>query len=183
MNELVKVFYIGLKPERIDTVNRSNGARGRIWRGFGTSLPVPADEAAVLCNYRDVWCTEADFEAAQERKEAFDAAVLDRQLREQERAAAIAIEQAKAAEDARKAQESGKTDAQDDGSSDVDRDTLLRSAILSLDPASEKDYTKTKPRKPRADRITEIASTSFSADEIGIAFQELVASGLIKVPA
>lgn len=182
MSQLLKIFYIGRKPEKRDTVNPTPGARGRIWKGFGSTLMVPQDEAAVLLNYEDVWCSEEafpDFEARRDAEQAVaDLAAARIANRERE----IAEEQRLASELSR-AQLEGKSDAQDDGSEEMDRDTLLRSAILALDPTNESDYTKTRPQKPRVDRITEITSASFSAAEITQAFQELVAAGQIKLPA
>lgn len=183
MSQLLKVFYIGRKPEKRDTVNPTPGARGRIWKGFGSSLMVPQDEAAVLMNYEDVWCSEEAFPAFDDRREAEQAVADLAAARIATRERETAEEQRLAAELSRLQSEGGGTAAQDDGSDEMDRDTLLRSAILALDPANENDYTKTKPQKPRVDRITEITSASFSAAEITQAFQELVAAGQIKLPA
>lgn len=181
MNQLLKIFYIGRKPEKRDTVNPTPGARGRIWKGFGASLMVPQDEAAVLTTYEDVWCSEDAFPEfeLQRENEAAAAALSAARIKAREEATAEEMRLlSKASEEL-----DGKTQAQDDGSDEMDRDTLLRSAILLLDPSNEDDYTKTKPQKPRVDRITEITSASFSAAEITVAFQELIASGSIKLPA
>lgn len=182
MTQLIKIFYIGHKPEKRDNVNRTNGARGRIWRGFGTSLDVPSDEASVLLNYEDVWCDEDAYPAHADRHAAAVAGQQAEAKRIADRDAEIRLEQERAAALAGSSSSDGKTEAQDNNSEEVDRDVLLRSAILMLDPTSEKDYTKTKPQKPRVDRIIEITSASFSAGEITVAFQELVASGQIKLP-
>lgn len=181
MTQLIKVFYVGPKPEKRDNVNRTNGARGRIWRGFGSSIDVPADEAAVLATFEDVWCFEDALPKHQAAREALDEQAASDAQRIKEREEAAIAEQARIA--ALSASQKGtKTEAQDDNSEDVDREALLKGAILSLDPASEKDYTKSKPQKPRVDRIIEITSASFSAQEITVAFQELVASGQVKLP-
>jgi hypothetical protein len=183
MEQMMKVHYIGPKPEKRDNVNPTPSARGRIWRGFGDALPVPTTEALALLNYPDVWCSEAAFSAHQERAGELQARAEQEAARVKAREDAIAEEQRKAAIAAHEAELRGKTDAQDDGSDEIDRDTLLRATIMGMNPESEADYTKTKPRKPRVDRITEIAGTAFSADEITRAFQELIAAGSIKVPA
>jgi len=183
MDQMMQVYYIGPKPEKRDNVNATPGARGRIWRGFGKALPMPTTEALALLNYPDVWCSESAFTAHQEREGELQARRDVEAARVAARDAEIAAEQQKAALAAQEAAQRGKTQAQDDGSDEIDRDTLLRATIMAMSPDSDADYTKTKPRKPRVDRITEIAGTAFSADEITKAFQELVAAGSIKVSA
>lgn len=182
MTQLIKVLYVGQKPEKRDNVNHSVGARGRVWRGFGASLDVQSDEASVLFNYPDVWCSAEDFEVHDEAYSAKLEAEEAEKALIAEREAATRIEQERLAALASSLPVSGKSQAQDNDSEDVDRETLLRAAILQLDPSNDKDYTKTKPQKPRVDRIVEITSASFSASEITTAFQELVASGQIKLP-
>lgn len=182
MDQMVKIFYIGPKPEKRDNVNPTLGARGRIWRGFGSSLPVNATEALALLNYPDVWCTEEGFAAHADRAEVLQSERDAEAARIKARDEAIAEEQRKAAANAADAESRSKTDAQDDGRDEVDRETLLRATIMAMSPDSDADFTKTKPRKPRVDRITEISGTAFSADEITRAFQELIAAGSIKVP-
>lgn len=178
MAELIEVFYLGRKAQKHDNVNVSKGAKNRVWRGFGDSKKVPADEAEVLMSHPDIWGDKAALKEITPQREAEEKEAAEREAGER-RAKGRAVKEAEALREAAPTQ--GSTQAQDNGTEDADRDSLIKGALLALDPKSELDYTKQK--KPRIDRIQEITGTSVSSDEVSIAFQELVRDGKIKVEA
>ncbi|SDZ94604.1 hypothetical protein [Marinobacterium iners] len=53
----VKVFYIGDKPVKKDTVAGTN----HVWRGFGSYRLVLEAAAQRLCDFPTVWMSEKDF--------------------------------------------------------------------------------------------------------------------------
>ncbi len=180
----VDVYYIGRKEARTDTVTNSKIGAARVWRGFGSKLSVPEEDAQILLSeqYSAVWGDEAAMKAAKKDHDREEAERKDREKRIAERAAAEREEQEKAAKDARARQRGNETEAQDDGQGE-DRETIIRQAILALDPTNtESDYTKTFPPRPRVNRIQELTGFSVSADEVSEALQELVKSGQVTLP-
>jgi hypothetical protein len=55
--QIVNVVYVGLKDRKTDTVTDTR----LVWEGYGDKHPVPADKAAQLLRYKEVWVTEDEF--------------------------------------------------------------------------------------------------------------------------
>lgn len=159
---LVKIYYIGRrrKGKRDNVLHR----RHRFWRKFGDCIEVPPEDAAVYLRYPEVWGDEKAYHKAREARKA-----------EQAEVAKLEAELDPPAEDGK-----GPAKIKGEEISGDDRQVLIQSALLSLDPNdTEKDYTK--GGVPRVNRVVELVGTNVTADEITEALNLLRQAG--KLPA
>jgi hypothetical protein len=102
---LVDVYYVGRKDIKSDNILNHHH---RVWRGFGSVLKVPEDDAEIYFTYPEVWSRTAPKHKAPAPVKG--AEVLD---------------------------PLAKTEAQGSGDEDFDRETLIQAAILQLDPEDD----------------------------------------------
>ena len=200
---MVKVYYIGTKPQKVDNVSSAKNRAMRIWRGFGTALMIPEQEAAELTRFETVWGDEERFQAVAAEREKVERARFDadverlQRLRARRTTAPITQHHDdEGFDDGGNGEGDGEGDeggdgaggnthgdsqssqTQEQGDQTQDRDKLIQAAVLSLNPDSLEDYTAQKT--PRVARVTEIVGTNVAAEEIDDAVKRLRAEGKLK---
>lgn len=166
MSGTQKIYYIGAKPVKEDNVLNRKHIR---WRGYGASAEVPVEDAAVYLRYPAVWADEETFKALQADKAKTAKSTV---VTSTDGAGGAGGKSTKAG--------AGKADgAGGAGDGDgADRETLVKAAILQLDPSKDEDYTG--QGRPRVNRIVDILGTNVGADEIDAAFRSLKHDGKLK---
>lgn len=188
---MVKVYYIGPKKQKVDNVSSAKNRRQRVWNGFGTSVMVPEAEAVELLRYDAVWGDQEAFEKAKAtRRRADDTrqrAMQARADRMRVRADAGDLSQEDDVEREENLDDDGLSErneggpakgAQEEGEDQQDREMIVQAAVLSLDPENLEDYTA--QGTPRVARISAVVGTNVSAEEIDEAVKRLRADGKLK---
>jgi len=182
---MLKVYYIGPKPKKVDNVSSAKNRKQRVWRGFGDSLQIPEGEAHELFRFDTIWADDAGFKAAKAKRDAAAQAQEIEMIERANRSKARRLARAPDPDEGDEAEEieehrtpGQSTDTQENGEQDQDREALIQGAILSLNPESLEDYTSTGA--PRVTRVSTIVGTNVAADEIEDAVKRLRAAGKLK---
>lgn len=172
-NKTQFITYVGKKSPKTDTV----AGTGTIWAGHGDTQEVIHGAAVKLLQHPDVWVTEAKFKAMQQTESAAPPAAPVKPVKPVKPAVPVAPATStpsltSLADAAKQNEGEGEGDGSD-SPPDAARLTVIKAAILSLEPGNEAHFSS-RTKAPLIGPVRDIAGDqTISAAEVSAAWQEM----------